>query len=216
MLMLGCAPVEPSWALLDPVAEPEVVAPAVAPPTGEDPRFKKYEDDVAAGEEPWGKFERDSRGNLVKIQSDGDAPADGEAPDGEAADADAADGEASDSEAADAEVPDGEAADGEAADAEDGEAADKGDADPVGVAVQAAWGVRLVQTFESRQPPKAALGMPDGQELIVAPGSMLPDVGMVVIAVGKDMVQLAHVVPEGDHAEIETTTLHAQYPSTAD
>jgi len=210
MLMLGCAPVEPSWALLDPIAEPVVESPSAAPPAGEDPRFTQYEDAIADAEEPWGKFERDSQGNLVKVNRDEGAEdvADTEAEVEEAAEGAEGAEDGADSEG-DAAVDAEEAAEG--ASEED----DAGDAAPVGVAAQAAWGVRLVQTFETRQPPKAALGMPDGEELIVAPGSMLPDVGMVVIAVGKDMVQLAHVVPEGDHAEIETKTLHAQYPSTA-
>jgi len=199
MLMLGCAPIEPSWALLDPVAAPAAEAPQVQPPSGADSRFTEYEEAVAEGENPWGDMKRDSRGNLI---TSGDEPTEAEepveAPEGEAT-------EDSETEPAEAEAVDEEPA-------ED----DRGDADPVGVADQAAWGVRLIQTLDTRQPPKAVLGMPDGEELIVTSGSMLPDVGIVVIAVGKDMVQLAHVIPEGDHAEIETKILNAQYGSGAE
>lgn len=82
---------------------------------------------------------------------------------------------------------------------------------PVGLPSEPAWGVRLVQTLHTASPPRAALGLPDGQEVVVAPGSILADVGMIVVAVGDGTVQLAHVEPNGDHAEIETVTLTAQY-----
>ena len=81
----------------------------------------------------------------------------------------------------------------------------------VGLASQPAWGVRLLSTLPHAQPPRAALGMPDGREVVVAPGSMLPEAGIIVVAVGANNAQLAKVTPEGDHAEIETVTLQAQY-----
>lgn len=83
---------------------------------------------------------------------------------------------------------------------------------PVGLPSQADWGVRLLNTIPQAQPPRAAIGLPDGTELVVSPGSMLPQVGMVVLAVGPDRVQLARVKAEGDHAVVDTLTLDAQYP----
>lgn len=80
-----------------------------------------------------------------------------------------------------------------------------------GLATQAVWGVRLLQTMPSAQPPRAALGLPDGTEIIVSPGSMLPEAGVIVISVSADKAQLAKVEPKGDHANIETMTLFAQY-----
>lgn len=80
-----------------------------------------------------------------------------------------------------------------------------------GLATQAAWGVRLLQTMPSAQPPRAALGLPDGSEIVVSPGSMLPEAGIIVISVSADKAQLAKVEPQGDHANIETMTLFAQY-----
>ncbi|MCP4808743.1 MAG: hypothetical protein GY913_16160 [Proteobacteria bacterium] len=86
------------------------------------------------------------------------------------------------------------------------------DAPPaVGMPSEPAWGIRLMQTLHTASPPRAALGLPNGDEVVVAPGSILADVGVIVVAVGDGMVQLAHVQPEGDHAEIETVTLTAQY-----
>ncbi|HJN72948.1 MAG TPA: hypothetical protein QGF58_03340 [Myxococcota bacterium] len=83
---------------------------------------------------------------------------------------------------------------------------------PTGLPSEPAWGVRLLQTLPSAQPPRAALGLSNGDEIIVAPGSMIEAAGLVVIAVGDQTVQLAKVEPVGDHAEIETVTLHALYP----
>ena len=80
-----------------------------------------------------------------------------------------------------------------------------------GLATQAAWGVRLLQTMPNAQPPRAALGLPDGTEIVVSPGSMLPQAGIIVISVSADKAQLAKVEPQGDHANIETMTLFAQY-----
>ena len=71
--------------------------------------------------------------------------------------------------------------------------------------------MRLLQTLHTASPPRAALGLPGGDEVVVAPGSILADEGVIVIAVGDGMVQLAKVEAEGDHAEIETVTLTAQY-----
>ncbi len=85
---------------------------------------------------------------------------------------------------------------------------------PFGLPTNASWGVRLLGTIAQAQPPRAALGLPDGREVVVAPGSMLPSVGMVVIAVGQDSVQLARVTPAGDHAEVEMVNLVAQYSRT--
>ncbi|MCK6514986.1 hypothetical protein L6R46_08035 [Myxococcota bacterium] len=85
----------------------------------------------------------------------------------------------------------------------------------VGLPTQPAWAVRLLMTLPQAQPPRAALGLPSGEERIVSPGSMLPELGLIVIAVGADSVQLARVTPAGDHAVVEPLTLTAQYPIQA-
>ena len=36
------------------------------------------------------------------------------------------------------------------------------------------WPVRLVQTLPDTQPPRAILGLPDGRELVVSPGTLIP------------------------------------------
>jgi hypothetical protein len=82
---------------------------------------------------------------------------------------------------------------------------------PAGLPKAPGWGVRLVATLPAAQPPRAVLGLPTGAEVVVSPGSMVPEVGVVVIAVGRGTVDLAVVTPEGDHARVEQRTLHAQY-----
>ena len=74
-----------------------------------------------------------------------------------------------------------------------------------------AWPVRLVTTVPNASPPRAILGLPDGREVVVNPGSMVPDLGIVVVAISPNSADLAKVAPAGDHATIESVTLTAQY-----
>lgn len=75
------------------------------------------------------------------------------------------------------------------------------------------WGVRLVSVVPGAVPPQAVLGLPNGQSQVVRAGDLLPDVGIVVLAIGVDRVQLAQVKPAGDHAEIDSVQLTAMYPT---
>ena len=75
------------------------------------------------------------------------------------------------------------------------------------------WPVRLLSTLPQAQPPRAILGMPDGSERVVSPGSMVAEAGIVVMMIGADRVQLAKIEPAGDHAAIQTLELSAQYTS---
>jgi hypothetical protein len=75
----------------------------------------------------------------------------------------------------------------------------------------AAWPVRLVRTLPDTLPPRAILGLPDGREIVVTPGSMVPDQGLVVVAIGRQSAQLARVSAQGDHAAIQPMMLNAQY-----
>ncbi|MCA9567009.1 MAG: hypothetical protein KC656_04165 [Myxococcales bacterium] len=77
----------------------------------------------------------------------------------------------------------------------------------------ATWGVRLLSTVNSTLPPRAVIGLPDGTEEVVQPGSMLPDHDLVVMAVGRHVIEVAHVVPDGVQARIETRTIQALFPS---
>lgn len=78
-------------------------------------------------------------------------------------------------------------------------------------AVAMRWPVRLVTTVPHATPPRAILGLPDGREVVVNPGSMVPDLGLVVIAIAPGSAELARIAPVGDHATIQSLTLQAQY-----
>jgi hypothetical protein len=77
----------------------------------------------------------------------------------------------------------------------------------------AEWGVSLVSTLIDTQPPRAVLGLPDGTEVVVTPGSFLPDQRMVVMAIGRNAVQVSRIVPQGFSARVETQNLTSLYPS---
>jgi len=77
-------------------------------------------------------------------------------------------------------------------------------------AVAGTWPVRLVATVPDAQPPRAILRLADGREVVVTPGTLLPDPHIVVMAVGTRTVDLAEVRAAGDHADVATRTLHAQ------
>ena len=79
-------------------------------------------------------------------------------------------------------------------------------------AVDKAFGVWLVSTVMEAQPPRAILAVADGGEQVVRAGTMLPDAGVVVLAIGRDAVQVARVTAEGDRATVQTEFLRAMYP----
>jgi hypothetical protein len=73
------------------------------------------------------------------------------------------------------------------------------------------WPVRLVKTIPDAQPPRAVLGLPNGKEIVVTPGTMIPEEGLVVVAIGPSRVHLSQVESQGDHASITSFTLDAMY-----
>lgn len=74
-----------------------------------------------------------------------------------------------------------------------------------------AWPMRLVRALPDTNPPRAILGLPDGREVVVSPGTMLPEHGVVVMAIGRDRLQVARIDAVGDHAAVTELTLDAQY-----
>ena len=75
--------------------------------------------------------------------------------------------------------------------------------------------MRVVSTIVGAQPPRAILGLADGTEIVVKPGTMVPEAGIVVLAIGRDAIQVAEVVPEGDHTRVETRVIQAMYSEAA-
>jgi hypothetical protein len=82
----------------------------------------------------------------------------------------------------------------------------------VGVPSLSQFPVRVVSTLPQAQPPRAILGLPSGEEVVVAPGSILATEGLVVMSITEGRVQLAKVEPAGDHAKIASFEVSAQYP----
>lgn len=79
--------------------------------------------------------------------------------------------------------------------------------------IDGSWGMRVVATLHDVQPPRAVVAMPDGAELVVQPGQMLPNYRMVVLAVGRNAVQVARVTPQGFYAKVETETVASLAPA---
>jgi hypothetical protein len=78
---------------------------------------------------------------------------------------------------------------------------------------ETSFGVRLLAVLLDVQPPRAVLGLPDGREIVVQPGALLPEQGVAVLAIGRDAVQVARITPQGFYARVDTETLRALYPS---
>lgn len=82
---------------------------------------------------------------------------------------------------------------------------------PIAAPSPSPWPVRLVKTLPEAQPPRAILGLPDGSEIVVTPGVLLAEQGLVVMGIGKASVDLAQVRAAGDHAEVTALSISAQY-----
>jgi hypothetical protein len=73
------------------------------------------------------------------------------------------------------------------------------------------WGVRVVSIVADAQPPRAILGLGDGREIVVEPGTFVPEERVIVMAIGAEAVQIAHVEPAGDRSRIDTQVLTPMY-----
>jgi len=201
---MGCEPAGASWRLADPLegaVAPEEIAEKITEAVTVDDRFPSDEE-IAHMEDPLGEALAEEE---VARESAGESAGEG-AGEGEAEDVEERAGEAP-LGGEEASVPPVETSVGAAVEP----ASPAVNEVPAGLPKGPGWGVRLVATLPAAQPPRAVLGLPTGTEVVVSPGSMVPEVGVVVIAVGQGTVDLALVTPEGDHARVEQRTLHAQY-----
>jgi len=73
------------------------------------------------------------------------------------------------------------------------------------------WGVSLMATLLDVQPPRAVVALPDGSERVVQPGTFLPEHRLVVLAVGRDAIQVAHIEPTGWNSRVQTQTLRSLF-----
>ncbi len=72
------------------------------------------------------------------------------------------------------------------------------------------WPIRVVKTDMSLMPPRAILGFPDGSEVVVQSGHMLPQHNLVVMSIGAKVVGFAKIHSQCDHAKVETVELMSQ------
>ena len=193
LLLVACQSMDPSWALFTPVAaecgpEGEVVAEEAVVV---DPMFEEMRRRAACADDPLNcdpdDLDPEPDAEVAEVEPDPEAESDPTEPEPTEAEAEP--------------EPEPEVA----------EATPGALPDPIGMATQPNWGVRLLKTLPTAQPPRAALGLSDGTELVVSPGSMIPEAGLVIVSVGDGVAQVATVEAAGDHAQIEMLTLHAQY-----
>ena len=190
LLLVGCEPMEPSGNPFAPVAVQAVAVAAGEGPAG-DPRFAEFDEPVSYSSEE------------LREMAGGEEEAPG----------DAAGARADASSSTRATTASSTEAPPTAAGSAPFTAATATLA-PTTMALPSAplgWAVRLVSTVPAAQPPRAILGLPDGREVVVTPGSMVPEVGLVVLAIGPQAVQLARVQPVGDHATVDAFNLTPLY-----
>jgi len=81
-----------------------------------------------------------------------------------------------------------------------------------GESLPGSWGVVLLSTDTVSHPPTAVLGLPDGGTVVVSAGDMLPEVGVVLMAVGVNAAQIATISSQGDRARVISSSIHVMHP----
>jgi len=69
--------------------------------------------------------------------------------------------------------------------------------------------IQLITTVPSASPPRAILALPDGKEIVVKPGQMLPSVNLVVLSIDEHSVEISRVELQGTRATVHNQTLGA-------
>ena len=77
--------------------------------------------------------------------------------------------------------------------------------------VKDGWRPTLIGTLMDGPTPRAILAMPSGEEKVIKAGDMLSQDGVVVMAIGKNYVELAIIRSAEGRAQIENLTLTAQF-----
>jgi hypothetical protein len=185
-MFIGCEPVTPSGNPLEPATVAAVASQTVAPAATEDAADGAQEEQEEAQEDAKFTISSEELNQLAK----------GEIPGTEEPEAEVAEDKPSAEDVTETRpVP------------ETAEPPTSGWKQAVGKA----WPVRLVTTVPNATPPRAILGLPNGKEIVVNPGSMVPEMGLVVVAISPNSAEIARIAPAGDHATIESMTLRAQY-----
>ena len=76
--------------------------------------------------------------------------------------------------------------------------------------LDAGWPLVVVKTLSDLNPPRAILGMPNGDEIVVKPGQVLEDHKLVVMAIGSQRVDIVRISQQGDRASLTSQSLPVQ------
>ena len=71
--------------------------------------------------------------------------------------------------------------------------------------------IHLVSVLPNAVPPRAILALPSGKEIVVKPGQMVPELGLIVLRISAQSVEIAKVEHDGQQASVHTQTLQSQY-----
>jgi sRNA-binding protein len=69
--------------------------------------------------------------------------------------------------------------------------------------------IQLVTAIPEAVPPRAILSLPGGKEIVVRPGQMVPEVGLIVLSIQADSVEISRVEPDGHRATVHNEVLIA-------
>ena len=69
--------------------------------------------------------------------------------------------------------------------------------------------IQLVTAIPGAVPPRAILSLPGGNEIVVKPGQMVPEVGLVVLSIEAGRVEISRVESVGDRATVHNEVLLA-------
>ena len=81
--------------------------------------------------------------------------------------------------------------------------------------IQDGWSPTLVSTISSIPIPKAVITLPSGKDIVVQPGDILREEGVVVMSIGQDIIELAIISNAGGSAAIQNLTLHSRIKQAA-
>ncbi len=71
--------------------------------------------------------------------------------------------------------------------------------------------IHLVSVLPNAVPPRAILALPSGKEIVVKPGQMVPELGLIVLRITAQNVEIAKVEHDGQQASVHTQILQSQY-----
>jgi hypothetical protein len=69
--------------------------------------------------------------------------------------------------------------------------------------------IQLVTAIPGAVPPRAILSLPGGKEIVVRPGQMVPEFGLIVLSIQADSVEISRVEPDGHRATVHNEVLIA-------